>query len=66
MKYKSAIEILESTDLSLEEASKALDQYLKEKNMDLYEFMETEEGRQMLEMGEIARFATPPRAEQNR
>lgn len=58
MNYKSIIEILEAEDLSLTEAGEALEQYLKNKNMTIYEFLETEEGRMMLERAE-RRFWMP-------
>ena len=58
MKYKSIIEILEAENLSLPEMQEVIDQYLKEKNMTMYEFLETEEGRKMQEEAE-KRFSMP-------
>ena len=56
MKYKTMMEIMKAEDLSLTEMQEAIEQYLKEKNMTMDEFIETEEGQEMLKMSEEARF----------
>ncbi len=59
MKYKSIMEILDAENLSLTEMQEAFEEYLKGKNMTMYEFMATEEGQSLMELNDKARFEDP-------
>ena len=59
MKYQSIIEILDAENLSLTEMQEAFEEYLKDKNMTIYEFMATEDGQSLMELNNKARFEDP-------
>ncbi len=59
MKYNTMKEIVEDETLNLKEVIELMQQFLNEKEMNMEEYMATDEGQELLKISEEDRFTHP-------